>query len=142
MSLEKPDKAKPKGRTIKASEPRELQLGAKGPKKNLKTCSVCGIACGHDARTCLKLEHNRERLAALGGRRSGRPLGSRNKVTKFADGIEVGIQEQQTSTGPRRRGRPVGSKNKVKEVPNAEYDEDTSRGRRVRRRLNSPMDVE
>lgn len=62
VSLEKPDKSRPKGRTIKPTETRELQLGAKGQKS----------------------------LAALGERRSGRPPVSRNKATQV--GIVVRLQ--------------------------------------------------
>jgi hypothetical protein len=44
-----------------------------------RKCQTCGIADGHNSRTCLSLEENRLRLASLAGRKRGRPPGSRNK---------------------------------------------------------------
>jgi hypothetical protein len=60
-----PDRAKPKVRTIKNGEERILKLGAKGEKKKNKRCRLCGIADGHNSRTCLSLDENRARLATL-----------------------------------------------------------------------------
>jgi hypothetical protein len=44
---------------------------------------LCGIADGHNNRTCLSVEENRARLAKLANRKRGRPAGSRlnNKTT-------------------------------------------------------------
>jgi hypothetical protein len=74
ISLARPNNSKPKGRTIKV-----IKLGAKGTKKMNRKCQKCGIADGHNNRTCLSLEENRLRLASLAGRKRGRPPGSRNK---------------------------------------------------------------
>ncbi|WVZ98225.1 hypothetical protein U9M48_043692, partial [Paspalum notatum var. saurae] len=79
ISLEKPDRAKPKGRTIKENEASSLKLGAKGEKKKNRKCKKCGVADGHNSRTCLTLEENRVRLANMVGWKRGRPPGSRNK---------------------------------------------------------------
>jgi hypothetical protein len=70
----------PKGRTIKGIEQKVINLGAKGTKKMNRKCQKCGIADGHNSRTCLSLEENRLRLASLAERKRGRPPGSRNKV--------------------------------------------------------------
>jgi hypothetical protein len=80
ISLARPNNSKPKGRTIKGSEQKVIKLGAKGTKKMNRKCQKCGIADGHNSRTCLSLEENRVRLASLSGRKRGRPPGSRNKV--------------------------------------------------------------
>eukprot|EP00267_Zea_mays_P041791 XP_020393718.1 uncharacterized protein LOC109939800 [Zea mays] len=69
VNLARPDKANPKGRTIKSSEQQVLKLGAKGAKKMSKKCQKCGIADGHNSRTCLTVEDNRVRLANLSGRK-------------------------------------------------------------------------
>jgi hypothetical protein len=45
-----------------------------------RKCQKCGIADGHNSRTCLTVEDNRVRLANLSGRKRGRPPGSRNKA--------------------------------------------------------------
>jgi hypothetical protein len=45
-----------------------------------RKCQKCGIADGHNSRTCLTIEDNRVRLANLAGRKRGRPPGSRNKI--------------------------------------------------------------
>jgi hypothetical protein len=45
-----------------------------------RKCQKCGIADGHNSRTCLTVEDNRIRLANLAGRKRGRPPGSRNKI--------------------------------------------------------------
>ncbi|WVZ58692.1 hypothetical protein U9M48_008934 [Paspalum notatum var. saurae] len=79
ISLEKPDRAKPKGRTIKENEASSMKLGAKGEKKKNIKCKKCGVADGHNSRTCLTLKENRVRLANMVGRKKGRLLGSRNK---------------------------------------------------------------
>ena len=84
VNLTRPDKAKPKGRTIKSSEQQVLKLGAKGAKKMSRKCQKCGIADGHNSRTCLTVEDNRVRLANLSGRKRGRPPGSRNKIIAAA----------------------------------------------------------
>lgn len=80
VSLQKPDRAKPKGRTIKESEARTLKLGARGEKKMTRKCKNCGIADGHNIRTCLAIEENRIKLANMDGRKRGRPRGSKNKL--------------------------------------------------------------
>jgi hypothetical protein len=67
------------GRTIKTSEQRVVKLGVKGEKKKTRKCQKCGIADGHNSRTCLSLEGNRVKLASLADRKRGRPPGSRNK---------------------------------------------------------------
>ena len=83
INLSMPDRARPKGRTIKNSEDRIMRLGAKGEKKKNRRCHLCGIADGHNSRTCLSMEENRARLAKLSNRKRGRPAGSRlnNKTT-------------------------------------------------------------
>jgi hypothetical protein len=72
-----PDRARPKGRTIKNTEDRIMKLGAKGEKKKNRRCQLCGIADGHNNRICLSVEENRARLAKLANRKRGRPVGSR-----------------------------------------------------------------
>jgi hypothetical protein len=83
INLSMPDRARPKGRTIKNTEERIMKLGAKGEKKKNRRCQLCGIADGHNSRTCLSVEENRARLARLANRKRGRPVGSRlnNKTT-------------------------------------------------------------
>jgi hypothetical protein len=71
VSLRRPDNAKPKGRTINDNEKRVIKLGAKGDKKKNKKCQRCGIADGHNSRTCLSMEENRLRLALLVEREGG-----------------------------------------------------------------------
>jgi hypothetical protein len=77
------DRARPKGRTMKNTEERIMKLGAKGEKKKNSRCQLCGIADGHNNRTCLSVEENRARLAKLANRKRGRPAGLRlnNKTT-------------------------------------------------------------
>jgi hypothetical protein len=82
--LRRPDNAKPKGRTINDNEKRVIKLGAKGDKKKNRKCQRCGIADGHNSRTCLSVEENRLRLASLTGRKRGWPIGSRNKGSSNA----------------------------------------------------------
>jgi hypothetical protein len=77
INLGKPDRGKPKGQTIKNTEERILKLVAKGEKKKNRRCQLCGIADGHNSRTCLSLEDNMARLATLANRKRGRPPGSR-----------------------------------------------------------------
>jgi hypothetical protein len=77
INLGMPDRARPKGRTIKNTEERIMKLGAKGEKKKNRICQLCGIADGHNSRTCLSMEENRARLARLANRKRGRPAGSR-----------------------------------------------------------------
>jgi hypothetical protein len=84
ISLARPNNSKPKGRIIKGSEQKVIKLGAKGTKKMNRKCQKCGIADGHNSRTCLSLEENRLRLASLAGRKRGRPPGSKNKVGRNA----------------------------------------------------------
>jgi hypothetical protein len=83
INLSMPDRARPKGRTIKNTEDRIMKLGAKGEKKKNRRCQLCGIADGHNSRTCLYVEENRARLAKLANQKRGRPAGSRlnNKTT-------------------------------------------------------------
>ncbi|WVZ84433.1 hypothetical protein U9M48_031466 [Paspalum notatum var. saurae] len=97
ISLEKPDRAKPKGRTIKDNEARVPKLGAKGEKKKNRRCKKCGIADGHNSRTCLSLEENKVRLANMVGRKRGRPPGSRNKsAISVAHWIETSISKKRS----------------------------------------------
>ncbi|WVZ89459.1 hypothetical protein U9M48_035862 [Paspalum notatum var. saurae] len=79
ISLERLDRAKPKGRTIKETETVVRKLGAKGEKKKNRKCKICGIADGHNSRTCLSVEDNRDRLSKLGVRKRGRPPGQRTR---------------------------------------------------------------
>jgi hypothetical protein len=115
VNLQPLEKSKTKGQTIKPSEQRVLKLGAKGPKKNNRTCSTCGLQAGHDSLTCLLLPHNKERLAQLGTKKRGRPPGAKNKVESDAMGNIAGSQEinKKEIMEPRRRGRPPGSKNRM-----------------------------
>jgi hypothetical protein len=82
--LRRLDNAKPKGRTTSDTEKRVIKLGAKRDKKKNRKCQRCGIADGHNNRTCLSVEENRLRLASLTGRKRGWPLGSRNKGSSDA----------------------------------------------------------
>ena len=44
-----------------------------------RRCRKCGVADGHNSRTCLSIEENRARLVILANpRKRGRPPGSRN----------------------------------------------------------------
>jgi hypothetical protein len=101
--LKRPDNAKPKGRTISEIEQRVIKLGAKGVKKKNKKCQRCGIADGHNSRTCLSMEENRLRLAILTGRKRGRPLGSRNKGSSDAPSWNETFTSQKTSRGYHRQ---------------------------------------
>jgi hypothetical protein len=74
INLGMPDRARRKGWTIKNTEERIMKLGAKGEKKKNRRCQLCGIADGHNSRTCLSVEENMARLA---NRKRGRPAGSR-----------------------------------------------------------------
>lgn len=138
ISLERPEKAKPKGRTMEKAELRVVKLGARGPKLMSRKCKVCGIADGHNASTCLQKEGNRVRLAGLAGKKRGRPPGSKNRSTLPRVALEVDSQKrsrmsmsdeedgnetvgtdiedspqpEEPSPAPRKRGRPAGSKNK------------------------------
>ena len=93
----RPINARPKGRTIKTSEQRVLKLGAKGEKKKTRKCQKCGIADGHNSRTCLSIEENRVKLASLADRKRGRPPGSRNKNSTMAP------QWNETSTSKKHK---------------------------------------
>ncbi|WVZ63333.1 hypothetical protein U9M48_012973 [Paspalum notatum var. saurae] len=97
ISLEGPDRAKPKGRTIKETESMVLRLGAKGEKKKNRKCKKCGIADGHNSRTCLSVKENRDRLAKLGGRTRGRPPGSKNKSARTS------LEWNETSASKKRQ---------------------------------------
>jgi hypothetical protein len=106
--LRRPDNAKPKGRTISGTEKRVIKLGAKGVKKKNTKCQRCGIADGHNSRTCLSVEENRLRLASLTDRKRGRPLGSRNNAsfdgTSWNDTCTLkkhrgGIKDNDSSSG-------------------------------------------
>jgi hypothetical protein len=77
INLSMPNHARPKGRTIKNTEERIMKLGAKGEKKKNRRCQLCGIADGHNSRTCLSVEENRARLARLTNLKRGRPARSR-----------------------------------------------------------------
>ena len=93
----RPNNARPKGRTIKTSEQRVVKLGAKGEKKKTRKCQKCGIADGHNSRTCLSIEENRVKLASLADRKRGRPPGSRNKNSTMAP------QWNETSTSKKHK---------------------------------------
>jgi hypothetical protein len=50
-----------------------------------RRCKKCGVADGHNSRTCLSIEENRARLVILANpRKRGRPPGSRNINTSRA----------------------------------------------------------
>ncbi|XP_072149963.1 uncharacterized protein [Setaria viridis] len=74
-----PTRSKTKGRSIPPSEKKEITLGAKGVKKGTRKCSICGYYATHNARTCPKLQHNKERLEVLKNRMRGRPRGAQHK---------------------------------------------------------------
>nr|TKV94262.1 hypothetical protein SEVIR_9G282301v2 [Setaria viridis] len=74
-----PTRAKTKGRSIPPSEKKEITLGAKGVKKGTRKCSICGYYATHNARTCPKLQHNKERLEVLKNRMRGKPRGAQHK---------------------------------------------------------------
>lgn len=40
ISLDRPNQAKPEGKTIKESEPKVIKLGAKGEKKKSRRCQT------------------------------------------------------------------------------------------------------
>ena len=61
-----------------------------------RKCQKCGLADGHNSRTCLTVEDNRIRLASLTGHKVGRPLGSGNKFGGAAP------QWNETSTSKKR----------------------------------------
>jgi hypothetical protein len=79
-----PNNARPKGRTIKTSEQRVVKLGAKGEKKKTRKCQKCGIADGHNSRTCLFVDENRVKLHSLADRKRGRSPRSRKKNSTMA----------------------------------------------------------
>ncbi|KAG0514315.1 hypothetical protein BDA96_10G180200 [Sorghum bicolor] len=138
VSLAKPEKAKPKGRTKDKAELRVLKLGARGPKLMSRKCKICGVADGHNASTCLKKEANHVRLASLSCRKRGRPPGlvNRNTMSRAVQGVdnqrEINVSvtgdrcvsetdgtatkdsnhTREPSMTTRKRGRPAGSKNK------------------------------
>jgi hypothetical protein len=41
--LDRPERAKPKVRTIKNDEASVIKLGAKGEKKKIRRCKKCGV---------------------------------------------------------------------------------------------------
>lgn len=84
ISMDRPDKSKPKGRTIGLGEQRIIKLGAKGDNKKNRRCQTCGTAYGHNSHTSLSLEENKARLANLANRKRGHSLGSRNNKTTAA----------------------------------------------------------
>ncbi|PUZ60957.1 hypothetical protein GQ55_4G225900 [Panicum hallii var. hallii] len=107
-----PPLAKPKGRKMTASEKKEVTLGAKG-EKGTRKCCVCGLYVTHNARTCLQLEHSRERLEAKQNRQRGRPPGAKNKSSAMQhDGVQ---QEHKTIPAT---GREVLPKNEYSEWDN------------------------
>lgn len=111
VSREPPPLAKPKGRKMTEAEKKEITLGTRGEKKGTKRCSVCGQYATHNARTCLMLKENRDRLEAMQQHRQrGRPLGAKNK--RNAVQLEGGQEEQERRTGARRE---VLAKNKYSE---------------------------
>nr|TKW28183.1 hypothetical protein SEVIR_3G323700v2 [Setaria viridis] len=74
-----PLRAKTKGWSIPAYEKKEISLGAKGVKKGTRRCNICGYYATLNARTCPKLQHNKERLEVLKNRMRGRPRGAQHK---------------------------------------------------------------
>jgi hypothetical protein len=84
INLSMPDRARPKGWTIKNTEERIMKLGAKGEKKKNRRCQLCGIADGHNSKMCLSVEENNTRLARLANRKRGRPTGSRLNTKTIA----------------------------------------------------------
>uniref|UniRef100_K3ZCT2 Uncharacterized protein n=1 Tax=Setaria italica TaxID=4555 RepID=K3ZCT2_SETIT len=74
-----PPRANTKGRSIPASKKKEISLGVKGVKKGTRRCNICGYYATHNARTCPKLQHNKERLEVLKNRMRGRPRGAQHK---------------------------------------------------------------
>uniref|UniRef100_K3ZM25 Protein FAR1-RELATED SEQUENCE n=1 Tax=Setaria italica TaxID=4555 RepID=K3ZM25_SETIT len=87
-----------KGRSIPPSEKKEISLGAKGVKKGTRRCSICGYYATHNARTCPKLQHNKERLEVLKNRMRGRPRGTQHKSSASqhdSGGEEHNIGRQQ-----------------------------------------------
>jgi hypothetical protein len=62
-----------------------------------RKCQKCGIADGHNNRTCLTVEDNRVRLANLARHKRRRPPGSRNKIGGAAP------QWNETSTSKNER---------------------------------------
>lgn len=50
--MDRPERAKPKVRTIKNDEANVINLGAKGEKKKIRRCKKYGIVDGHNSRTC------------------------------------------------------------------------------------------
>jgi hypothetical protein len=85
VSMDKPINAKPKGRTIRSDEVRTVKLGAKEEKKMNRRCKKCGVADGHNSRTCLSVEENRVCLVNLANpRKRGHLPGSRNINTSRA----------------------------------------------------------
>jgi hypothetical protein len=100
INLVMPDRARQKGQTIKNTEESIMKLGAKGEKKKNRRCQLCGIADGHNNRTCLSVEENRARLARLArlaNRKRGRPTGSRLNSETTAP------QWNETSTAKKHR---------------------------------------
>jgi hypothetical protein len=145
ISLERPDKAKPKGRTMDPAELRVLKLGARGSKKKNRKCKICHITDGHNASTCLQVDANQVRLANLAGKKRGRPPSSKNRTNLGGVGKEVDIQKRRRmvmlddedgnemvgsamednhqevgpSPAPRKRGRPPGAKKQVNHLEHA-----------------------
>jgi hypothetical protein len=97
--LKRPYNTKPKDRTISEAKQRVIKLGVKGvKKKKSRKFQRCGIADGHNSRTCLSVEENRLRLASFTCRKRGRPSGSRNK------GASDAPSWNETSTSKKHRG--------------------------------------
>ncbi|WVZ75685.1 hypothetical protein U9M48_023720, partial [Paspalum notatum var. saurae] len=92
-----PDRAKPKVRTIKETEMVVRKLGVKGEKKKNRKCKIWSIADGHNSRTYLSLEDNKDRLSKIGVCKRGRPAGSKNKTGATAS------EWNETTTSKKRR---------------------------------------
>ncbi|RLN35371.1 uncharacterized protein C2845_PM03G33160 [Panicum miliaceum] len=108
-----PALAKPQGRKMSACEMKEVTLGAKGEKEGTRKCGVCDLYAPHNKRTCLQLQHNRERLEAMQHRQRGRPPGAKNKTSAMQhDGVH-----KEHETGPATR-RGVMPKNQYSEWDN------------------------
>jgi hypothetical protein len=68
---------------IKTSEQRIVKLGAKGEKKKTRKCKKCGIADGHNSRTCLSIEENRVKLASLADKKEDDRLGLETRIQQW-----------------------------------------------------------
>ena len=68
---------------IKTSEQRVVKLGAKGEKKKTRKCQKCGIADGHNSRTCLSIEEIGLNWLALPIEKEDDRLGLETKIQQW-----------------------------------------------------------